>query len=439
MNDERVAPSGINVRFFAIQSLGRILDDGDKAEVVLNQTAQMSDMDGRDRAFLCELVLGVLRHYFSLEVDVSRFVNRKPPEEARLAMLIGAYQLRYMRVPVHAAVSETVSALKFVQTHAAIHAAKMVNAVLRTLAESSPPDKLKPYQRAELPRWIYQSWRAAWGEEVVQRLAAVLTTQPPLTLAIADAREAWIATANVEGLETVAGEVASTAVLLPSGTSVPALPTFDEGGCWVMDQSAQLPILAAHALLGSVQGLWLDLCASPGGKALLAASLNPEATILAVERSANRLPMLGENIARVANGRVQMVQADASSLPMEKELADVIVLDAPCSASGIFRRHPDAKFLHSEMDVQKMALLQRQLLLESARVLKVGGLLLFSVCSIHPQENEQLFTEMDALSLRACALPPILKPFEIAPGMARLLPSETHDGFFIAMLHKVEQ
>ncbi|MDQ6990957.1 MAG: transcription antitermination factor NusB [Mariprofundaceae bacterium] len=407
INDTNNLP--ISVRHRAIQVLVDIFEYQKKYDMVIEKRA--IGLDTRDKAFLHELVLGVLRRFFSLEADFSRFLKQKPDTEARMCLFIGTYQLRHMRIPSHAAVSECVDAIKYFQPKAA----GMVNAVLRKITQHDAPKKLKPHQRAELPQWMYALWRDAWGAEITQDFCNHLQHQADLSLAVFEHRETWIQKSQQQGLSPETGELSPYAVLLPTGTCVPSLPEFDDGAFQVMDQAAQDAVMALDV---SQDGLILDICSAPGGKAALLAHRFPTSHIMAVELNAKRLPRLQANLKRLQINHVTVLQANACHLPIPNESVDAIMLDAPCSASGILRRHPDAKFLHHQQHISTLAQHQKDMLQEAFRVLKVGGTLIYAVCSIHPQENEQ-----------------VIEGFNIVE-QKRLYPSLHHDGFFWAKIVK---
>jgi len=397
-------------RVIAVQILASVFTQHSRANMLLDKL--VATLDARERALTQELVYGVLRRYFSLEVDVSRFLRRKPDDVVRAILLLGAYQLRHMRTPVHAVVNEMVDVCKYF----APAAAGMVNAVLRKVAATEAPHRLKPYQRVELPQWMFAAWRDAFGAETVQRMAAGMEHKPMLALAVFGDRDAWMQQAAALGFDCQPGALSPHAVLLPAGTAVQQLPGYAKGAFQVMDQAAQAAVLALSVHSGDTV---LDVCAAPGGKSGLLAHMHTQAQIIAVEKDSRRLLRLRENLARLQAHHVTVVQGDATALAMPDASVDAVLLDAPCTASGIIRRHPDAKFLHGPDDVMRHAVLQRAMLVEALRVLRPGGHLLYAVCSIHGAENERVVEDMAGLQQ-----------------MQRLLPDQQHDGFFFAVIRQ---
>jgi len=395
------------VRKAAVECLTRIFRHGVKADTAMEQAGRCGQL--RERGLLHELVYGVLRRRYSLEADFSRFCNSKPDDISAAALLLGTYQLRHMRVPAHAAVAETVDAVKQLNPKAA----GFVNAILRRVSESEPPATLKPNQRAELPKWLYAAWRDAFGADVVHRFCDALKQPAPLCVAVFVNRETWIEQVRGMGIEVEAGGMSPYAALLPSGTAVTTLPGFEAGDFTVMDQAAQAAVIALE--IDNPAGVIVDVCAAPGGKTALLSHRFPAAHIIAVERSGKRIPRLQENLSRLHCSNVSVIQADALCLPFASGTVDALLLDAPCSASGILRRHPDAKFLHDAADVEALSVIQRRMIHESLRVLKSGHAMTYAVCSIHPQENEQALAGLGGIS-----------------AAQRLFPDPEHDGFFHA-------
>ena len=405
--------NAINVRMHALNVLYGVLVKKYKAKVCIENALKQHAWEPRDSALLRELVYGVLRYHFSLEADVSRYINQKPDERVRLVLLLGVYQIRHMRIPPHAAVGETVAVIK----PYAPRAAGFVNAVLRKVADSEAPTKLKPAQRAELPKWMYQTWRNTFGADAIQKMAESCKQTPDLCLAVFHKRNAWITEANAQGFEARAGKDSPYAVLLNPNANVTKLPGYESGAFIVMDQAAQAAAMAVESSIESAT--ILDLCAAPGGKTALLANRFPKAKITAVELNPKRMPRLQENLKRLNCSNVEILQADCTNLPYDDSSVDAIMLDAPCSASGTLRRHPDAKFLHDQDSMNKASILQKVLVKEALRVLKPKGSLVYAVCSIHPTENELVINE-----------------FKGVHNSLRLLPSDDHDGFFFAQFIK---
>jgi len=382
----------------------------------------------RDQALLHQLLSGVLRHFFTLEADWSRFVKHKPDPVVQAALLLGTLQLRCLKVADHAAIHTTVEAVKQRNPKCV----GLVNAVLRKVSGSALPKRYKPYQRAELPQWIYARWRDAFGVEQVAEIARCSALVPSLSVAVIGNRDAQLIAWQKVGIEACPGRHAAQSIVLPAATDVTALPGWEQGQCIVMDQSAQMAALA----LPASEGLCLDLCSAPGGKLAL---LRPRmGRVVALEIATTRLPRWKQNMKRLGVDDAWMVQGDALVPPFQTDVADRIMLDAPCTASGLLRRHPDVKFLHDPQQIEISAQRQYAMLVQALLLLKIDGILAYSVCSIHPEENEAIVHK--ALTqhndIRPHTLPDWLRPFEVGVGMARIFPSESCDGFFIALLQK---
>jgi len=410
----------------ALESIQAVLHRQQKVDISLD-SARAQLESPRDRALLHQLVSGVLRHFFTLQADWSRFANHKPEPVVQAALLLGTLQLRHLKVADHAAIHTTVEAVKQRDPRRV----GLVNAILRKVSSNQPPKRYKPYQRAELPQWIYAQWRDAFGAEKVTEIAQSVAAVPPLALAAMGDRDALLEQWQQSGIDAVAGTNSPQAMMLPATTDVTALPGWEQGACTVMDQSAQLAALA----LPKSDGLCLDFCSAPGGKyALLHARMGH---VIALEIMATRLPRWQENIRRLALAHATMVQADALFPPFQHGVADRIMLDAPCTTSGLLRRHPDVKFLHDCNQIERMVKVQETMLLQALSLLKTGGILAYTVCSIHPAENEAVIQQvLQCDDITPYPLPDLLLPFAIDTGMARIFPSKTCDGFFIALLHK---
>ncbi|MDQ6963619.1 MAG: transcription antitermination factor NusB [Mariprofundales bacterium] len=421
-----VTADGVAVRLLALHSIRSILHRRHKMAMVLDR-ARTELASPRDCALLHQLVAGVLRHFFTLQADFSRFTNDKPTATVEAALLLGAVQLRHLKVADHAAIYTTVEAIKRVDSRRA----GLVNAILRRVSSNPPPKRYKPYQRAEMPHWIYTKWRTAFGEEQVAAIAQAAESLPPLVVAAAGCRSTLLKLWHQAGVTAYAGEQSPQALTLPADSDVTALPGWSDGLFMVMDQSAQLAALA----LPASEDLCLDICSSPGGKYAI---LHPRmGRVVALELTAQRLPRWQQNIARLTLANASIVQADALSPPFCPAVAERIMLDAPCTASGLLRRHPDVKFLHDREGIKQASDLQKRMLTTALTLLKPQGILAYSVCSIHPEEGEEVIAEaLRQEGITPYPLPDILSPYVTAAGMARILPSATCDGFFIALLQR---
>ncbi len=404
-------------RAVAIEVLCAVLVEHRHADDALATAMARLHADA-DRRFVHVLVYGVLRHYFSLEADVCRFVKRKPEDAVRMALLLGAFQWRHLQTPAHATVGETVEAVRCFQPKAC----GMVNAVLRRLIAQSPPARLKPHQRLELPQWLYRCWRDEWGADTLQQWFHDVDSIPPLTIAVRAARESWLQGAASMGLLAQPASHVATGVLLPGGTDVRALPGFAEGECWVMDQSAQASVHLLVDGLSASPAQVVDVCAAPGGKTAMLSALLPQTTVIAVEVHARRMARLRENQQRLRWMRAQPVRADARLLPFADASIEALFLDAPCTASGLLRKHPDVRFLHDEAQLQALVAQQQQLLAEAARVLRPGACMVYAVCAVHRQEQA-----------------PVLPAGLAKEAVLRIFPDTERDGFYAVRLRKQQQ
>ena len=318
--------------------------------------AGLHAMPPRDRAAGHRLAAAVLRRAPSLDLVLEPLLHRAPPPPVRTLLRMGAAQLLLLDTPAHAGVS-TIVALARARKLAAFTG--LINAVLRRLAEGGPA-LLEGIDapRADTPAWLWASWGAN-----ARAIATAHQLEAPLDLTLAPGAVA------PEG----AVLLPTGSVRLPAGTRVTELPGFAEGGLWVQDAAAALPA----RLLGARPGERIaDLCAAPGGKTAQLAAAG--AIVTAVERDPTRAARLAENLARLRLP-ADIVIADATAWTPGEQF-DAILLDAPCTATGTIRRHPDIVHLRRPRDVTAMAEQQQHLLAAAARMLRPGGRLVFATC-----------------------------------------------------------
>lgn len=353
----------------AVLAKKRLLDEA------LDTDPRLSHLAPRDRAFVRLLAATTLRRLGQIDDLVGRCLERGLPakaERARNMLRLGAAQLLFLDTPPHAAISTTVDLAK---GSPMAGFAKLINAVLRRLdregrawvAEQDAP-------RLNTPPWLWESWVVAYGADIAARIATAHLHEAPQDISVAGDPALW-----AERLE---------ADLMPTGTlrrrqggDVTQLPGFAEGAWWVQDLAASLPA----KLMGAVKGKRVaDLCAAPGGKALQLAVGGAQVT--AVDRSAKRMVRFRRNLERLKLAAT-IVETDVAGWT-PPELFDAVLLDAPCTATGTLRRHPDGPHLKGPGDVAYLADQQHALLKAAAAMLKPGGILVYCVCSLEPQEGE---------------------------------------------------
>jgi len=418
---------GLPARAAALDLLTAALSGRSGMDEGLSHPA-LAALDGRDRAFARALVMATLRHLGPIDAALQAKVRKPPPDKVVQILRLGLAQAFVLNTPAHAAVTTSVD---LVARDRGLQMFKgLVNAVLRGLLREPPA-----LDDADLlaPSWLYARWRAAFGAGEARAIAAAIAGEPATDLSLKDlARGAELAAA----LE---------AAVLPGGTlrterrgDISTWPGFAEGAWWVQDAAAAVP---ARLLAVQPGQSALDMCAAPGGKTLQLAAAGAQVT--ALDRSASRLKRVAENLARTAL-TAEVVAADAAAW-RDPRTFDAVLLDAPCSATGTFRRHPDVLWAARPSDVAGLAAVQSKLLDAAARRTRPGGRLVYCVCSLEPEEGEG---QVAAFLGRnpGVGLDPIGEGEGGAPaaslradGTLRILPQHLEgglDGFYVARLRK---
>ncbi len=384
----------------------------------------------RDRAFARLLIATTLRRLGQIDRLLAPLLRYRPKELSVENLLrLGAAQLLFLGTPAHAAVGETVrlAAQRFARQ------APLLNAVLRKLAlEGAAALGGQDEARLNTPRWLWDAWIEAYGEETTRAIATAHLHEPPLDIHPLRDAEHWARELGAEALPL--GTLRRRA-----GGLIESLPGFEEGAWWVQDVAAALPVV----LMGDVTGRRVaDLCAAPGGKTAQLCAAG--ALVTAVERSPKRAAILAGNLARLGFAP-EIVTADVLDW-QPGEPFDLVLLDAPCTATGTIRRHPDVPWSKSPDDVRRLAEVQKRLIARAATLLRPGGVLVYAVCSLQPEEGERV-VESAMAEGRLARVPirrPELKGLEAAvdaEGQVRTFPSALAasgglDGFFIARLRR---
>ncbi len=435
-----------NPRLVAAKALAAILTRGRTLAQLL--PASIKEVPERDQGLLNELCYGCCRWYPRLKQVYLQLIDK--PLKAKDAdiealIFIGLYQLTYTRIPAHAAINETVDCAKLLKKHWAV---KFVNGVLREFQRRQESlfnvADANPQGQWAHPNWLIKAITEHWPDQAEQIFHAN-NQHPPFTLRVNGThlnRDDYLLQLQEAGLDGAPCVFSDVGITLNSACSVNELPGFADGLVSVQDEAAQL---AANLLNLEPGQRVLDACAAPGGKTCHLLEVEPNLRqCVALDISDKRLHKVAENLNRVHPNwpeRVAMIAADAlepEHWNADGELFDRILLDAPCSATGVIRRHPDIKLLRLANQVEQLAQLQSQLLASLWQQLKPGGQLVYATCSIFPQENtlvvEQFLERTPNAELLAMDVPWGLEQ----PAGRQLLPQLTgHDGFFYARLHKV--
>lgn len=400
----------------------------------------LQPLEPADRALAQEIAYGVLRHYFQLEAVSRRLLRRpfkKKDGDLQALILAGIYQLQFTRIPPHAVISESVNATRILKKE---WARGVVNAVLRRFQRE--PEQLverSSNSSAEYnhPAWIIDHLRQSWPEHWREILLGN-NRRPPMVLRVnlqRTSREAYLKRLEGADIEASADPLSPAAIVLATGVPVSQLPGFEAGEVSVQDSAPQQSAMLLDVQHGERV---LDACAAPGGKTAHILEQSPEiGELVALDNDASRLKRVEENMARLGLAAT-IREGDASDQQWwDGRLFDRILVDAPCSATGVIRRNPDIKLLRRKGDIDALTRTQYAILETCWSMLRQGGTLLYATCSIFPEENEEQIQSFLARHPEA-SVAPIESDWGHPTGAGRQsLPGEHGmDGFYYARLVK---
>ncbi|EOX9114166.1 16S rRNA (cytosine(967)-C(5))-methyltransferase RsmB [Providencia rettgeri] len=420
-----------NLRSIAATAINQVLDNGQSLSTVLPDLQR--NINDKDKALLQEICFGVLRYLPKLEWFISQLMEKPLTGKQRTLhylIMVGIYQLLYTRIPPHAALAETVNgavALKKPQLKG------LINGVLRSFQrqqvqlEERITNNTSQYLH---PSWLLKRLQTAYPDDW-QSIIEANNQRPPMWLRVNSQHHTATQYLNLLEQSEITAHLHSShpnAIRLDKPTAVSRLPGFEDGWSTVQDVSAQ----GCAELLEPQNGEnILDLCAAPGGKTTHILELAPKANVIAVDIDELRLKRVKENLIRLKQHAV-VIQGDGTQPETwaQGQQFDRILLDAPCSATGVIRRHPDIKWLRRDSDINELAQLQSQILEAIWPYLKPGGTLVYATCSIMPEENGKQIQSFLSKHNDACLNDGTDAGLQILPS------TNGGDGFFYARLVK---
>ncbi len=402
--------------------------------------AAISKVESKDKALLQQLCYGCCRFLPSLQLIANELLDKpmkQQDEDIYALILLGLYQLAHTNVPDHAAIGETVEITEALNKP---WAKALVNGVLRTYQRQT--EQLanlanRPEYRYQHPQWIIDRYKASWPEDW-EHILEQNNLQAPMTLRVNQSRisrDDYLQLLTEADIPASAGSFSAAAIVLVSPTDVFQLPGFTEGLVSVQDEAAQL---AAPLMNLKPTYRVLDACAAPGGKTCHLLELEDNLDrVFALDQSEHRLKRVNENLARLKLSAITQ-QGDASATDWwDGELFDRILVDAPCSATGVIRRNPDIKYLRQNKDIKALSKLQERIVKNLWALLKPGGRMVYATCSVLPAENESVIKRVlktlnDAQEIKIAADWGIERPH----GRQLFPQQQGHDGFYYAVLEK---
>jgi 16S rRNA (cytosine967-C5)-methyltransferase len=433
-------PPGLASRRVAAEVLEGVLRGGRSLDELGTRSHGMGALDERDRALARRIATTTLRRLGTLRVLIADALDKGLPDAPRIesALLTGAAQLLFLDIPDHAAVDLSVRLVQLNRRDARY--AGLVNAVLRRLARIGS-ERLARLDALVLdtPDWLRARWVKTYGESTTRAIALANSFEPPLDLTVKSGPEGWAE--QLRGRKLPTGSIR-----LAAHGAVSALPGYAEGSWWVQDAAAALP---ARLLRDVADRSVADLCAAPGGKTAQLALVGAKVT--AIDRSVQRMARLRENLQRTKLQATTVV-APAEEWQGGDASFDGVLLDAPCTATGTIRRHPDIPWLKTPGEIEILSALQTRLLDRAIALTRPGGTIVFATCSLEPEEGENIVAAALSRDTRirrdpiAAAEFPGLDGLITPLGELRTLPCHWPDadvrmsgldGFFAARLHRI--
>ncbi len=432
--------SGTSSRVVAAKIISKILNNHGSLSTLFGGQ-DLAALSPADKAFTKELCFGVMRHFFQLENIASQLLKkplREKDYDIYALLLIGAYQILEMRTADHAAVSETVQATKLLKKK---WATGLVNASLRNLLRNTEKMVTKANTDIEAkynyPQWLLENLQKSWKDDW-QDIIDASNQRAPLVLRVNSSQttpDDYGKLLQQSDIEFQPHPICPDAIVLEKPVAVSLLPEFDDGMVSVQDGAAQLTV---DLLEIKPKMKVLDCCAAPGGKTCHILERHPDVEVIATELEPNRADMIEENMERLGLA-AQVITSDATATDdwWDGTKFDRILLDAPCSGTGVIRRHPDIKVLRSPKEIEILNQQQLKLLNSMWQLLADDGILIYATCSVLPQENSMLIKDWLSNTKDAKHIPIESNWGRQQTFGKQILPNDNGmDGFFYAKICK---
>lgn len=436
-----VIPStAISIRCHAVHIIQAVIDKGKSLTGLLEQHQQQLPV--KQHALLNQLCFGSLRWYITLDFWLRKLLKKPLKAKDRdlhFVLILGLFQLTHMDKPAHASLNETVNLSREVNKP---WAAGLINGVLRNFQrqQTNFQDALQGNEalQAALPDWLVKKLKTTYPSQY-QGIIRSLNERAPMTLRINPAQYStsdYLAQLSQQGIQARPCALAARGVTLENPCDVNQLPEFFQGACSVQDEAAQL---CTHLLQPKAAARVLDACCAPGGKTAALLEAYPQQQVIAVDADEYRQQRTRSTLDRLQL-TAEIITADVGNLDdwWDGQWFDHILLDAPCSATGVIRRHPDIKHLRRPQDIDQLSELQSTLLHKLWSTLKPNGTLLYATCSILAEENTDIIRQFTAIHKDAEPQPPFMAGDSKTEFGCQLLPRPNgHDGFYYCLLTKV--
>lgn len=431
-----------SARQAAFEILNRIQRDGSYSNLALDAYLEKSEVDEKERRFTSALVYGVTERKITLDYNLSLYLSqplKKLKPDVLTALRMGAYQLMFMdKIPDSAAVNESV---KLVKKNKAAFAGGLVNAVLHKISANGIKDDGSMSVRFSAPKWLCKMWTESYGKENAEKLLEASFGATETSLRVNNLKtdcDKLIKQLAEEGFNCEKNELAQNTLSCAGGGAIHKTQAYKNGLFHVQDLASQL---CCKALAPEENDTVIDICAAPGGKSFtLAEMLNGSGTVVSCDVYGHRLKLIDDGAKRLGISNLKTMENDGTVFNENLPQADKILCDVPCAGLGVIRKKPEIRY-KEKAEVDNLCDLQYSILCTSSRYLKVGGTLVYSTCSLNPDENEKIIVKFlsEHENFESVRVLENIKRFGTDTDYLTLIPHiHGSDGFFISCVRRVK-